>query len=82
MARSDAEKREKIFGVLALNLNAMIPEVKDTVVCPLCHSSHGRESLLGVDPELTLEHCIPKSAGEKSGEKSGVSSSFRARMMN
>jgi len=43
----------------------MIPEVKDTVVCPLCHSSHGRESLLGVDPELTLEHCIPKSAGGK-----------------
>ena len=65
MARSDAEKREKIFGVLALNLNALIPEVKDTVVCPLCHSSHGRESLLGVDPELTLEHCIPKSAGGK-----------------
>lgn len=65
MARSDAEKREKIFGVLALNLNALIPEVKDTVVCPLCHSSHGRESLLGEDPELTLEHCIPKSAGGK-----------------
>ena len=63
MLRSFAEERERIFDMLASNLNALIPEVKETVVCPLCHSAHGRDSLLGADPDLTREHCIPVSAG-------------------
>ncbi len=65
MAHSFAEERERIFNVLASNLNAFFPEAQNTVVCPLCRSAHGRDSLLGDGLELTREHCIPASAGGK-----------------
>jgi hypothetical protein len=63
MGRRSADDRESLFRVLASNLTCFFPELKDTVVCPLCHSTHGTGSLAGVEPRLTLEHCIPRSLG-------------------
>jgi HNH endonuclease len=65
MERSSTKERERVFGLLASNLAALFPGEKDTVVCPLCRCRYGPDSLLGDDPLLTLEHCVPRSLGGK-----------------
>ncbi len=63
MGRSAPEKRERLFKVFAANLTSHDPSVKDVFVCPLCLDVHSPMSLLGKDPKLSLEHCVPKSLG-------------------
>jgi hypothetical protein len=65
---SPSQRRERFFNAFAANLTATarywggMPEIGDIFICPLCRTEFGREAL-APPPQLTIEHCIPRSLG-------------------
>jgi len=58
-------RRIKLFRQLSSRLGAYKPELQGQYVCPLCGTGgFTKKSVLGSQPALTEEHCIPRELGK------------------
>lgn len=59
-----SKQTEEMFSRLAVDLAATRPGLVDSVLCPLCLRSLGRETLNSQgDDRLTVEHIVPSALG-------------------
>jgi HNH endonuclease len=60
---SPKEKRKALFNLYARSISLYFPDLKGIFLCPICCRQFHVESLKDPDPQVTLAHVFPESAG-------------------